>query len=197
MDQGLKQVLDYSDYLSVPEDGKRYEIIGGELYVTPTPTFFHQRVSRRLQRQLEDYFHDRGLGEVVDAPVTLLLTNNDVMEPDLMVIGDADQVTDRGIVEGPPVLIVEVLSKSTAARDRSVKAKRYAELGVDHYWLVDPRARRIEGFARDGSRYGRAFAAEGDDRIDVAAWPGLVLDLTALWADSEAPRRGGKSEHES
>ena len=191
MGHGLKKVLDYSDYLSVPEDGQRYEIIRGELHVTPTPTFFHQRVSRRLARQLEDYFHDRRLGEVCAAPVTLLLTNHDVMEPDLMVIGDADQVNERGVVEGPPLLIVEVLSPSTATRDRNVKAKRYAELGVAHYWIVDPGTRQIECHALAGRDYRPVLKGEGDVRLEHPGWDGLILDLRLLWAKSEAPRRGG------
>ncbi len=67
---GLKPKLDYSDYASIPPDGKRYEILDGELCVTPAPSPLHQRVSRRLQRQLEDYFHARGLGEVFNARST-------------------------------------------------------------------------------------------------------------------------------
>ena len=115
MGESLKKVLDYSDYLSVPDDGKRYEIVGGELYVTPTPTTLHQRVSRRLERQLEDYFHDRGLGEVFHAPVTLRLTHHDVVEPDVLVIDNVEQISEGGIIKGPPVLVVEILSRSTAS----------------------------------------------------------------------------------
>jgi len=187
---GLKKVLDYSDYLSAPQDGQRYEIIAGKLYVTPSPTTLHQRVSRRLQRQLEDYFHDRGLGEVFDAPVTLLLTDHDVVEPDVLVITDADQINARGVIEGPPLLIVEVLSPSTASRDRSVKARRFAELGVPHYWLVDPEGRRVECHALDAGEYRPIADGTGDGRLDHPTLDGLSLDLTRLWADSEAPRRG-------
>jgi Uma2 family endonuclease len=191
MGRGLKRVLDYSDYLSAPDDGNRYEIIGGELYVTPTPTAWHQRVSRRLQRQLEDYFHARGLGEVFDAPVTLLLTNNDIVEPDLLVIADAGQINQRGVIEGVPLLVVEVASPSTARRDRTVKSRRFADLGIVHYWIVDPQDRRVECYALVDGAYEPTADSAGNTRLAHPAWDGLELDLTALWADSEAPRHGG------
>ena len=134
----LKGKLDYADYLATPDDGKRYEIVDGDLRVTPSPSPMHQRISRRLQRQLEDYFHGRAIGEVFDAPIDLILTNHDVFVPDLLVVSDPDLVSRRGI-DGPPVLIVEILSPATRTQDRGVKARRYAELGVEQYWIVDRR----------------------------------------------------------
>ena len=126
----LKRRLDYEDYAGIPPDRNRYEIIDGQLFVTPAPSPIHQRVSRRLQRTLEDYFHGRGLGEVFNAPIDLILTFHDVVQPDLVVATPA-QVSARGI-EGVPLLVVEILSPSTAKQDRTVKAKLYAALGVVH-----------------------------------------------------------------
>ena len=108
----LKQTLDYSDLACAPDDGLRYEILDGDLLVTPAPSVVHQRVSRRLQRQLEDYFHAEGRGEVFDAPTDVILTPHDVVEPDLLVVTDIQQLSRRG-VEGPPALVVEILSSST------------------------------------------------------------------------------------
>ncbi|MBI2217181.1 MAG: Uma2 family endonuclease [Candidatus Rokubacteria bacterium] len=90
---GIKQKLDYSDLAHTPDDGLRYEIIEGELHVTPAPSPIHQRVSRRLQRTFEDYFHPRGLGEVFNAPVDVVLTWHDVVEPDLILVADPDDRT--------------------------------------------------------------------------------------------------------
>jgi hypothetical protein len=85
-----KRKLDYSDYVATPDDGNRYEIVDGNLYVTPSSRPMHQRVSRKLQRTLEDYFHGRSIGEVFDAPIDLILTNHDVMVPDLIVVRRPD-----------------------------------------------------------------------------------------------------------
>ena len=127
----------------MPEDGKRYEAIDGDLYVTPSPSPMHQRISRRLQRRLEDYFHGRSLGEVFDAPIDLILTKHDVLVPDLVVVSDPNLISKRGI-EGPPLLIVEILSPSTRQQDRGTKARRYAELAVEHYWIVDPETQSVD-----------------------------------------------------
>jgi Uma2 family endonuclease len=189
MGEGLKRVLDFSDYLVAPEDGNRYEIIRGKLFVTPSPTAFHQRVSRRLVRLLGDHFHPSRQGEVFHAPVTLRLTDHDVVEPDILVIECADQIDDRGIIQGPPLLVVEILSPSTASRDRTVKARRYAEVGIRHYWLVDPETRRIECYVLESNEYRAILDETGEGRHAHPELDGLILDLTHLWSESEAPRR--------
>jgi Uma2 family endonuclease len=107
-----RRKLDYSYILRTPNDGNRYELVDGELFVNPAPSRIHQRVSRRLQRQLEDYFHDRKLGEVFNAPLDVILTPHDVFGPDLLVVGDPAHTTTRSI-EKPPLLVVETLSPST------------------------------------------------------------------------------------
>ncbi len=177
---GIKQRLDYDDYAGIPPDRNTYEIIDGELYVTPAPSPLHQRVSKRLQRQLEAYFEARELGEVFDAPIDLILTHHDVVQPDLVVVAEARQVSARGI-EGAPLLVVEVLSPSTRAQDRTVKSRRYAALGIPHYWIVDPEARRIECYRAEAGAYTLALEGQGDTTLAFPAWPGLTVALTDLW----------------
>ncbi len=187
MRQRQTRALDYSDYLAIPEDGRRHEIIAGALHVTPAPAPVHQRISRRLLLQLVDCFHARSLGEVFGAPIDLILGRHDVLQPDLLVVDDATQITRRG-VEAAPLLVVEILSASTASRDRGVKARRYAELGVRHYWIVDPEARRLECHRSRAGAFEVAATAEGDARLVHPDWDGLTVDLAMLWAPSEAPR---------
>ena len=119
----LKRKLDYSDLLVTPDDGKRYQLVRGELYVTPSPSPMHQRISKRLQRQLEAYFEGRSIGEVFNAPIDLILTNQDVFVPDLLVVADPSHVTKRGI-ESPPLLVVEILSPSTCSGSRTLARTR-------------------------------------------------------------------------
>ena len=177
---GLKQKLDYDDYARIPPDGKRYELLEGDLYVTPAPSPLHQRVSRRLQRQLEDHFHARGLGEVFNAPIDVILTFHDVVQPDLVVVTAPAQISGRGI-EGAPALVVEVVSPTTHDRDRTTKARRYAALGVSHYWVVDPEASRLECYRRETDAYVLVAQGQGDQSLTHPDWPGLSLSLSALW----------------
>lgn len=188
MPDGLKRVLDYSDYASIPEDGKRYEIIVGELFVTPAPRPVHQRVVGRLYSLLRTHFADKA--EVFFAPIDLILASHDVLQPDLVVVDDRRTITERGI-EGPPLLVVEVLSESTAEKDRGIKARRYAELGVRNYWIVDPETRRVECHRLGAIRFERVTAAAADEVLKVPAFEGLALPLAVLWAESEAPVREG------
>jgi len=177
----LKQELDYSDYAAIPPDRNRYEVLEGELVVTPAPSPLHQRVSKRLQRQLEEFFETGGRGEVFDAPIDLILSAHDVVQPDLVLVLDPAQVSARGI-EGPPALLVEVLSPSSRQIDRSTKAKRYAALGVVHYWILDPEARRIECYRAAGGTYALAAEAEGDATLLHPDWPNLTLELRSIWS---------------
>lgn len=176
----LKDKLDYSDYAAIPPDGKRYEIMEGELYVTPAPSPLHQRVSKRLQRQLEAYFESRGIGEVFDAPIDVILTKNDIVQPDLVIVTDSALVSSRGI-EGPPAIVVEVLSPSNREYDQRAKARRYFSLGIRHYWIVDPEAHRIECFRVAEGSYALVLQAEGDTAISHPDFPGLTFSLADLW----------------
>ena len=176
---GLKQVLDYDDCAVIPSDGKRYELLEGDVHVTPAPTPLHQWVSKRLQRQLEAYFEARGLGRVYDAPIDVILTPHDVVQPDLVVVTDLSQISARGI-EGAPTLLVEVLSPTILVYDRTTKSRRYAALGVPHFWLVEPEPRRLECYRLEGSAYQRVAVAERDAILDFPDWPGLVIRLGDL-----------------
>ncbi|PYM16700.1 MAG: DNA-binding protein, partial [Candidatus Rokuibacteriota bacterium] len=84
----VRRKLDYDDYVRLPDDGKRHEILDGKLYVTPSPNPYHQRLSKRLQRRLEDYFEAPGRGEVFDAPIDLILGVHDIAVPDILVVGN-------------------------------------------------------------------------------------------------------------
>ena len=177
---GLPRKLDYDDYAGIPPDRNRYEILDGELLVTPAPSPLHQWVSGELYVVLARYFHDRSLGRVFYAPIDVILTRHDVLQPDLIVVADAAGISKRGI-EVPPLLAVEILSPRTAKRDRGTKARRYAELGVPHYWIVDPACRQLECFRESGSGYELIVRGAGDVSVTHPDWEGLTLDLAALW----------------
>jgi Uma2 family endonuclease len=176
----LKRKLDYEDYARLPDDGKRDEILDGELYVTPSPSPLHQRLSKRLQRRLEDYFEVGGLGEVFNAPIDVLLAQHDIVQPDLVIVTRPDQISSRAI-EGAPLLVVEILSPATRRQDRGIKMRRYAELGVPHYWIVDPDGRTIECWRLERGEYHLVANAMVPDVLRHPDWPDLAIDLAALW----------------
>ncbi|MGE0446673.1 MAG: Uma2 family endonuclease [Vicinamibacterales bacterium] len=177
----LKAKLEYADLADTPDDGLRYEILDGELYVTPSPRLTHQRVSRRLQRQLETYFAEPGVGEVFNAPADVVLGRHDVVVPDLVVVTDAAQAADDRAIMGSPVLLVEFLSPSTARRDRTIKSRRYAEHGVPHYWIVDATKQTIECYRLNERQYELVASAKGSARMAHPDFPGLTIEPGVLW----------------
>ncbi len=180
MQRALNARLTYDDYAAIPTDGKTYQIVDGEVYVTPAPSPFHQRASKRLQRQLEAYFETSGAGEVFDAPIDLILSNHDVTQPDIAVVTDRSSITRRGI-EAPPLLIVEVLSPSTERFDRQVKARHYAAVGVPHYWVLDPDQRRLECYTNVDGTFVLSASGEGDEILALPDLDRLEIQLPAIW----------------
>ena len=94
-------------------------------------------------------------------------------------------------MEGPPTLVVEILSPSTRDRDQTLKARRYAALGIPHYWIVDPDALRIAFYRAEGQSYVMAAEAEGDTTVEAPGWPGLTIAVGELWKPSPLERADG------
>ncbi|HUF75967.1 MAG TPA: Uma2 family endonuclease [Longimicrobiales bacterium] len=136
----------YAEFARLPSEGStRHEIIDDELYVTPSPSLRHQRVVTDLVSLLNEFVRSHDLGHLFVSPLDVLLAEGDHVEPDLLFVrrDRAGILTDRG-VEGAPDLVVEVLSPSTAGRDRGIKLERYRLFGVAEYWIVDPESRTVE-----------------------------------------------------
>ena len=135
--------LTYEDYRKTPDD-ERWELLDGELVMAPSPTTIHQRVSRTLVRIVEDFVIQTQLGEVLNAPLDVVLSNTNVVQPDLLFVSTERQhiVTDTNI-QGAPDLVVEILSPSTTSRDWRIKMDLYAQHGVREYWIVDPDGQRV------------------------------------------------------
>jgi Uma2 family endonuclease len=180
MRRTLNAKLTYEDYASIPADGKIYQILDGEVFVTPAPSPFHQRASKRLERQLERYFEDAGRAEVFNSPIDLILSPHDIAQPDLAVVTDRWSVVRRGI-EAPPLLVVEVLSPSTERLDRGTKGNRYAAFGVAHYWLLDADTHRLECFKLVEGVYELVVSADGDTTLLHPDFESLAIDLAAIW----------------
>jgi Uma2 family endonuclease len=179
---GVRVVLTYKDYEALPDDGRRYEIHEGELSVTPAPTPDHQRRSGRLFTTLTAHVKARGLGEVFYAPVDVILSDTSIVQPDLVFVAAdrAGAVSSRGI-EGPPTLVIEILSPSTARIDRHAKLQLYARHGVPHYWIVDPDSRTIDAYRLAGDGYALVARGAGDEPLAAPPFPELTIPLAAIW----------------
>ena len=180
LNRGIKFTV--RDYMNTPDD-TRYELIAGELYLTPSPTPNHQRASAEIFSALRDYVREHHLGEVFYAPLDVILSDYDVVQPDVLFISNerSSIVIDR--VRGAPDLVVEILSPSTETRDRTLKRAIYADHGVRELWFVDTIARRIEvlQLQRD------AFVQVGDygegHTLVSPLLPGLEIQVQSLFAE--------------
>lgn len=172
--------LTYADLESLPNDGKRYEIIAGNLHVNASPNTYHQRISRRIQHQLYTQIELTGRGEVIDAPMDVVLGVNDIVEPDLIVVLQARRsiITDKNI-QGSPDLLVEITSPSTRHVDEGDKKQLYERSAVPEYWIVDPDTQSIDQLVltRDGYRLAHCCK----EVIDFGGLPGVRVDLRQVW----------------
>ncbi len=131
------------DYLNTPED-KRYELLDGELIMTPAPGELHQSISILLGSKLFQFVDENSLGRVYNAPFDVVLSDTDVVQPDLLFVSNArGHIITPENIQGAPDLVIEILSPSTATRDRTFKRTLYARHGVKEYWMVDTTAKDI------------------------------------------------------
>ena len=182
MQQTITQPLTYDDLVNTPDDGQRYEIIDGDLLASASPNRAHQESSRRVNLLLHDASDNGRHGLVYFAPVDVRLSAHDIVEPDLLFVRSErlHLYTDVGIIEGPPDIVVEILSPTSHTRDLVRKAKLYAWAGVPEYWQVDPIARMLTVLALVDGHYQTVPAEDGIQRSLVL--PNLRIDVAALFA---------------
>jgi Uma2 family endonuclease len=177
--------LTYEDYLYFPEDGKRHELIDGEHYVTAAPNLKHQTAVGNLLLELGGFVRARKLGRVWTAPVDVVLSDHDVVQPDLVFLArDRMGLAEGGAnLQGAPDLAVEVLSPATRRTDAVMKRHLYEKFGVREYWLVDPELEKVEVYRLWDGRYRRAaeLAAEGGDVLKSPLFPGLEIVLSEIF----------------
>lgn len=148
--------------------------------MTLAPDTWHQHISKQLFLMLHRFFEAAGRGRVFYAPIDVILSNEDVFQPDLVVVTILTQISRRGI-EDPPHLIVEILSPSTVQYDRRLKAERYASFGVPHYWIVDPEARTLECFALENGAYVPRTSGHDRETVSPPDFSGLTIPLSEIW----------------
>lgn len=173
----------YEHYRLLPDDGRRYEVIGGDLFVSPSPTSMHQTVSRRLQYRLMTSLEETGRALVFNAPTDLILAETTIVVPDLMIVRTERKhiVTKRG-VEGAPDLVVEILSPNNRANDVVLKRMTYARAGIAEYWLVDPDTGYVEVLRLGEADYELAMRYDRGSTLESPAFPEVAIDLVPVFA---------------
>jgi Uma2 family endonuclease len=179
--------LTYDDFVRIPDDGKRHEIIDGVHYVTPSPVLQHQVLLGRLHLAIGRFIEDRPeLGRVFLSPLDTVFSPWDVVEPDLIfVAADQLEILTEPNIQGAPALVVEILSPSTRRRDLGIKRQLFDRGGVREYWLVDPKSQEVTIYRRttDGGfpKVAQQGAAE-DATVVTPLLPGFALSLVKLFS---------------
>jgi len=173
--------LTYEDFCLLPNNGKRYEVIDGELHVTPAPRRMHQKVIGNIYYYLTDFVKSNGLGEAYVSPFDVVFSRFDVVEPDLLFVSkDRLDVVTENNVQGAPDLVVEVLSENTADIDRTTKLKLYARYGAREYWIIDPAACAAEIYRRTEAGFECTAMLHRLDCLTSPLFPGFSLPLEKL-----------------
>ncbi len=171
----------HADLLVMPNDGKRREIIDGDLYVTPSPRFSHQNIVLKLAVALENYLEAHPLGKLAIAPLDVIFGEHDVTEPDIIFVLNEHRKILQDWVRGAPDLVVEILSPTTSSIDRGPKLRAYAKYGVAEYWIVDPAQRAVEvyGLTPEGYQLARDFSQS--EVLSSPMLPGFELPVASLF----------------
>ena len=174
----------YEDYLRLPADGKRYEIIDGVLYMANAPDFEHQQAVMALAGQLWNFAQAHQLGVVLTAPFEVRLPGiAQPVQPDILFVSrERRDIIKPKLIEGAPDLVVEVLSPSTARYDRKVKFDAYERAGVREYWIVNPRLRSVEVYALMDNEYALHGEYGAGERVTSAVLVGLELATDMAFA---------------
>jgi len=171
----------HADLMVMPDDGKRREIIDGELYVTPSPVTGHQRIVGNLAFAFWKFLEVHPLGELLVSPLDVILSEYDALEPDLLFVLNEHQDFLQDWVRGAPDLVVEILSPSTEARDRGIKLKAYARYGVGEYWIVDPVAQVVEVYRLAPEGFHVAATCAKGNTVETPLLPGFSLAVGSIF----------------
>ena len=174
----------YDDYVNLPDDGRRHELIDGEHFVTPSPNRRHQELSSRLEFALGSFLREHPLGVAYHAPLDVILSNVDVVEPDILYVSNERAAILGKWVHGAPDLVIEILSPSTRKVDEATKRHLYDRVDVKEYWIVDPELEIVKVYRRgDDGGFPRVaeLARESGDVLTTPLLPGFSLSLAELF----------------
>jgi len=173
----------YNAYANLPDDGQRYEVVNGVLFMTPSPGIAHQKISGRFFYHLFTHIEVAGLGTVLAAPTDVILSPKDVFQPDVFVVLNAglEKIKELHVV-GAPDLVVEITSPSTAIHDRNRKYRVYAKAGVPEYWIAEPATRTVEVLVLEAGEYRSLGIFRGQATLPSRVLPELPVHVEQFFA---------------
>lgn len=169
------ETMTAKEFLQLPEGPPYYELIHGELIMSPSPDSYHQSISLEIALPISNYLKKNPIGRLYYAPLDVVFDQDNVVQPDILFIRKErlDIVQKQAL--GAPDLIVEILSPGTKARDLGVKRELYARSGVQEYWIVDPRKQVVNVYyPRENAALPRFTKCRGEDFISPL-FPKLVI----------------------
>jgi Uma2 family endonuclease len=177
--------ITYDEFKTFPDDGRRYELIDGEVFVFGSPTYLHQMLLLELATLFRAAVTLKNLGWVLMAPFEVKFLGDNAVQPDIIVVlRDRAGILFQSGIRGTPSVLLEILSPSNRTYDLTTKAKLYAEQGVPEYWIVDPFAETI---AVHELRDGQYAALPNDGMARSLVIPELVVDVRAVFAAARIP----------
>ena len=172
-----KKQYTYEDYEKLPE-GAPYQLIGGELIMTPSPVPYHQMISWRIGFELGKFVEDKKSGIVLHAPLDVYLSETETYQPDIIFISkDRLNIIGEKKIEAAPDLVIEILSPSTAYYDLRHKKRIYEKSGVKEYWIVDPMEKSIEVYENISGEFKLFSQAQEKDRVKSKLLEGFGVEL--------------------
>jgi Uma2 family endonuclease len=174
--------LTYDDYLLFPDDGMRHELIDGEHYVTPSPNLRHQGILGNLHLKIGSWLESNPVGKIWFAPLDVIFTKFDVVEPDLLYISNTRlaEIASGPYITGAPDIAIEIASPGTRRRDETIKRRLYERSGVSEYWIVDPDSETVRVYRLEGGSFGEPLelSARSGGVLTTAHLPGCELPLS-------------------
>jgi Uma2 family endonuclease len=185
MASNIKHLMTVADLSAFPDDdGKRYELIEGELFVSCAPGLPHQLVLHNLQLKLGNYLEENPVGILAPGPGAVF-SDYDAVIPDLVFVSNErwDSIIGNDRFVGAPDLVIEIISPGSENRNRDLKAKRrlYGKYGVQEYWIVDSENRAVLIFRLQGNVLNEVSSLKEDDQITSPILPGLVVKLSEVF----------------
>jgi len=176
-----KESYTYADYAKLPE-GAPYQLIGGNLVMTPSPTPYHQEISRKIALKLFNFTEERELGQVYYAPLDVYLSDKEVYQPDIIFIRkEREGIIGREMIKGAPDIVIEILSPSTAYYDLREKFRIYERSGVGEYWIVDPGLKKIEVYENENEKLKIYSEAETNETVSSKILAGFKISPVEIF----------------
>jgi Uma2 family endonuclease len=173
----------YEDYARLPDNGFRYEVIHGELYMSPASSVNHQRTVTAFIHHLTNYLIQHPVGECIPSPIDIILPDlASPVQPDVVFISNENRdIIKDNVIEGVPSLVIEILSPGTARYDRRTKFETYAEAGIREYWLADPHSFTIEVYVLRGQAYALLGKFNREAQAHSELLPGFILPVKEVF----------------